>query len=813
MIRLTLRAQSQPEIHLFNKATILIGTELAEVDLPLKHLALQPIHLKIVEQTGFSVILNLTNDPFVTINGHPFGKKLLNSGDIIQIHEIDLLFEILTDPIQNTQQIEDESTSLNQILDRKIQSKDPSSIQNPISDNPSADLSSFLHLSIPFEQEIEAFSQHEWQPADLDHVLKEMETEKDLQTSTTPHTPERKVLQSLKDDYLRDLDDDGSQSFNHETQELSHLYQAWKWIILFIFSVLTIAGIIGTVIYFSVSDKAEAQETKIAQGMADIAMALMHAQLGHFKPPNQNWADIDFLKTNLQSILPHTHSYAADMDVQGQFKCCPYSLRIYTSNDLSHFLLIAQPAPSLLQWLIPKSVIVVDSQTMELRTVKDLRSLNRLLANANPLDGANGKEIETLIKQGHLIRLSSLANESGRLDFCPPKNLAWMKPGCENFIYNAPRYYRLGQPLVQKAIALFTSKGTSQEVANFKQEVESFSKLNGLILYADEGKKAALMTKQGFLTFAPTDNLLFGYIVFHSPTKTQQGHLLKDEDDLKEFSGMHFSPKEHEPLAFHPISEIKKEEFTLQVDETPLTDSNHPIYIQLNHFSRSRQEELKPLEIKLTEMLRQETQKPNPQFQIEFQEAFHAYEMINIKHTRMIKEALQALYHQYEDMPITTFLSLVKDAKLDQMIQSTEGTLGLVDENCQRNFELLLTYIESCKTLPELDNLIHLSSAWLTFDYIKDTKELMKYQNLLRNKVLYQLEKFLLSHQQKIPNQHVKQAEKEYLEHILNQERLIKPDEREFFLEEFERLFKEDEGMNLEKHPDAIAETDLMKKD
>lgn len=101
MIRLTLNAHSDSEIHLFNKSTILIGTDAPHVDLVLPGSDIQPIHLKIVEQKGLYHLINLANDPFVSVNGHPFGKKLLNSGDNIILSQTTLLFETLGTPINN----------------------------------------------------------------------------------------------------------------------------------------------------------------------------------------------------------------------------------------------------------------------------------------------------------------------------------------------------------------------------------------------------------------------------------------------------------------------------------------------------------------------------------------------------------------------------------------------------------------------------------------------------------------------------------------------------------------------------------------
>lgn len=790
MIRLTLNAQSDPEIHLFNKSTILLGTDSTQVDLVLSGAEIQPIHLKIIEHNGFPILINYANDPFVTVNGHPFGKKLLNSGDVIVLHQITILFEKLLSPVETDHSKEEALVSL---LDNKIKKQEDSVAQTIIS-QPSENIF-FPSFSLPFEQEVEVLREEELQKSSIDAYLQEFEAipevpKKALSPIEKKNSIERKQTASLKDDYLRDLDDDnhskGAGPFGH-LGEPSHLYQAWKWILLFIFSLLAVSGAIGSIIYFSVSDKTEAHETKAAQAVADIAMALTHAQLHHLKPHNQNWSDLDFLKSNLQTILQDTSSYATQINAQGQFNCCPYSLRIYTSSDLLYFLLIAQPSPSLLYWLVPRSIIVVDSHLMELRTLKDIRSLNRLLANPDPLEGLNGKEITNLVKQGGLIRLSSLASESGHFDFAPPKNLAWVRPGAENLIYNAPRYYRLGQILVQKAISLSTSKGSSQEVANLKHDVENLNGLNHFILYSDQGKKSALLARQGLQMFAPSDKLLFGYLLFNAQGRIHQVHLLKDEEEWKEPSlAASTREKEGEMIAFQPASEVNvKEDLAKKNSENSVVDHNHPIYIQLQSILTARENELKPLSAALFALVNQELQTPRPQFQMEFQNLSHSYLMADAKHKQALKESVDNLYHQYEDIPIHEFLAFMKELHLEQMIQHEDQSLAIIDENCQQNMETLLTQIENSKSLAELDNFIHISCTWLNFDYIKDPQELMKYQNLLRNQLLEQLERYLLSQKK---HSLVKLEDKEVLQDILSQERLIKPEERDFFLKEFEEL-------------------------
>jgi hypothetical protein len=416
-----------------------------------------------------------------------------------------------------------------------------------------------------------------------------------------------------------------------------------------------------------------------------------------------------------------------------------------------------------------------------------VRSLNRLLANADPLEGVNGKEITNLVKQGGLIRLSSLASESGHSDFAPPKNLAWVRPGAENFIYNAPRYYRLGQSLVQKAMSLSTSKGSSQEVASFKQEVENFNWLNHFILYSDQGKKTALLVRQGLFMFAPSDKLLFGYLLFNAQGRIHQVYLLKDEEEWKESSLTNLTKeKEADIVAFQPSSEMGiKEDLSKKNSENPVVDHNHPIYIHLQSLVATRENELKPLITALFALVNQELQHPRAQFQIEFQNLSHSYLMADAKHKQNLKESLDTLYHQYENIPIHQFLAFINELHLEQLIQQDDQSLTIVDENCQQNMETLLTQIENSKSLTELDNFIHIAGTWLNFDYIKDPQDLMKYQNLLRNQLLEQLEKYLLSQKKHFL---VKLEDKKVLQDILNQERLIKPEERDFFLGEFDEL-------------------------
>lgn len=787
MIRLTLNAKTDPEIHLFNKPVVSLGSDPASVDLVIHGTAIAPIHLQIIEKDSLRIIINVTNDPFISVNGTPFGKKLLNSGDVIIIHETIILFEKIISPDINCREQLSEMT--HSVPSSQLQ-KDL-----PAPSNPPFHLSSF---PLPFEDEISTLMEDEFErkPFDETQLLSQSPPQSTKKTDQKkPHSKKEvasklslKSTNSLKDEYLRHLEEEhpSNPPQNDETsQENTHLYHAWKAILVFIFSLITTVVILGIIVYLNVNDKSEAQEIKAAQAVADIAMALTYAEINELKPQNQNWADADFLKGILQGILPNTASYASQIDAQGHFNHCSYSLRIYTNNDLSHFLLIAQPEHSFLQWFVPKKVIVVDSTLMELRTLNDVQGLNRLLAYSDPLEGLNGAEIVSLVKQGTLIRLNSLTNSGGNFDFTPPKNLAWILPQAENLIYNAPRYWRLGKSLVDEALKLSTSRASSQEVAKLKTSVETFSHLPHLILYSDEGKQSALQSKEGIMMFAPNDNFLYGYIGFNAQGKINQSSIIKDDGANESviaasYKGGEPHPADGEELAFDSTAETATKQF---IASATGIDRNHPVVIKLQALSAAREQELKPLASALAALIHRELVSPEPQFPIEFQHLSHSFLMHDAKQKEILKENIDYLYHKYGDVPIEQFVKVLKELNLEHLIQPEEDTLSLIDENYQQNLANMLLQIEESKSLIELDHLTHSATTWLNFDYL-EPQELISFRNKLRNQLLAKLEKFLLC-----PEQHLtfKTDDRPILEHILYQERLVKPEEREFFIAEYEQ--------------------------
>lgn len=752
MIRLTLTIHTQPsqsEIHLFDKATLLMGNDSSLVDLDLGTASSYPIHFKIVCKDNSTEIINEANDPFATLNQNPFGKAIIHSGDTLNTEGFSLLFEEI-----HTQS----AHSLPQNSDKEV---------SPHSTQQAKPLVS--RFTLPFEGEIVPFSEEEWKTFQTNPLFLDKNLSIELNRKS-----------SLKDDYLKSLDDESSQEINKpvfDNKEPSHLIQAWKWILLFIFSLFALFGAVGTVIYYSMSDKAEAQETKALQGTADIAMALTYAHINQIKPNNHNLSDSEFLKTNLQALLfPTTPSYALSIDSQGQFNSFPYTLRIYTSSDLSHFVLITQPAPSLLNWLFPPSLIAVDSHLMELHAIKDVGTLNRLLDNPDPLEGNNGQELTELIEEGKLITLESLAIDSGTDSFAPPDAISLIYPQAANRLCNAPRYYKMGQHVLSHAIDLCLSKNSCQSLNDLNQKIEHCAHLTPWIIYSDQGEEEALMARRGLNIFSPHEGFLFGYLLFDAHTsRIKSACLLPQECDE---NGTH----DHAEIAMEEIpNEEKKEAEELKTPDDP-PYQNHPIYIHLHEHLSLREKELSPLVQCLTKLIEDNLSAPLPSFESEFEPLAKDLLMMHRKHDELLNKQLDFLYKQYPNTSpeeLTEILNVLNIHLLQKVVFNPQ------ESDLNHEIELLLKTLDQTQSMIDLNTLVEKLDEKLTPDYMEDLSHTLKYQETLRNILLDKLEKFLED-----PHTHLSFTfeEKEALMNILAHEKFIMEDEKEFFKERVDQI-------------------------
>lgn len=697
MIKLTIGTKSEPEIHFYQKKEIILGSDPVFSDLVICQEHIAASHLKLFEQEGLWILLNISSDSLTFLNGHLFERKLLNNGDVIKIHETLILFE-------------------------KIEDK------QPLEEN--------------------------------EHSVDGLPSE----------APSKKGI-SLKDDYLKYLDDENpkpKKNDEKEEAEPSHLLLAWRSILYFIFGLLALAALIGSFAYWNMSDKSENYETKATSGLADIAMAIIEARLQKDIPPHNNWSDMDFLKRHLQSILPATFSYASQIDAQGYFSCCPYTLRIYTSHDLSNFLLIAQPLSTTFYSLMRTPIIVVDSELMELRSLQDIKTLNRLLAHPEPLEGLNRKEITAVVKQGFLIRLGLLAAHSKQPEFSPPKEATEIKKGAENLIYNAPRYYRLGEHLIQKMELLFSSKGNSQEVKELKDKVSLFSSLPHYILYTDQGEKGALLLKKGLSFFVPEHTFSYGYFTADANGRINQPRLLLDETHLE--AAISYETPEK---SFSSYENVEEQE----VEEKRIIDEDHPIYVILKGLLSDRKNQLSKIGEKLQQLIQKEENTPFHDFEQKFKEYSILFLETSQKMDAELKIKIESLFSTYKDISMEDFVSIVHHLNLELITE-------VPSELSKQTVHSLVEQIENAKNIKQLKEAIDLTDETLNFQSIDDSKDFLSSYHLLRNAILDKISFFLLQDKSKT----FTEDEERSIREIFLNERYIHPNEKKYFLKEYDLI-------------------------
>ena len=803
MLKITL-SDTADSPRYFDKTPLVIGSSLSQkADLKLENQTIEAEHIVIHEKRGKFEIVNQANDPFVTLNGVPFGKKILKGKDILQIGPQEIVLEI-EKPLNSL-----DSPEIDLALDQKMQQK---SIE--------ASLSSEKDVSIAFAPiHNDEIAIPELSAEELETLLRQVEEmgQQGEPLPTVPHTPvaaseEKGKKNSLKDYYLSDYDDQLEKKKEQDKGLPKLSLPQWNWnLIGSICAIIALVLVFITgLIYLNVSARNKLEEYKGAGGVADVAMSLMYAQMHHIKPHSQNWSDPEFLKNNLLAVLAPEYAPAFTFDNHGQFANNNYFIRIYTSNDLSQFIVLAQPTPGLMQWLIPKATIIVDSNQMELRKIHDLKALNRLFVNPTTLEGSNASEASSLIKNGETISLPSLALQSQKNGFNPPKALGMIREGAENLIYNAPRYYRFGESFMNNAIMLVENPGDPREVELLQLEMKALSKHANIVLYSPWGMHWAIDAQKALNTFIPSNPFLIAYLKFDAAGVVTSGHLLMDQGPGE----LAMAPKviAHLPSIEKP-KETKGGESHVEI--------THPLYMQLNAIKAkleqpstffekelsplleksNRKEVLEILQKMKTALQKGEKRYANQpellakqqrtaQFLSQLQEIVLKFEQETHARTQEAVHELKNLYQEYSAMPLSRFLEYVKAAELEPFV---EESLHIYEQGQGKDNEIPVAKIEGeirkiphQSTLGELKTQVDGIADLLKLEKIPDPKKLITFQSETRQQVVEKLNDFLLSSNKSLPPAEFKEQNKAVLAHILRTAWVVDPDEFEFYIHEFE---------------------------
>lgn len=633
-------------------------------------------------------------------------------------------------------------------------------------------------------------------------------------TSSTPSKNGSQQKLSLKDYYLSEYDDITEQTPPTPSATPSNLpkilaiIKNWRLYLKILIAFFALAAIGAGLVFLWISDQSDKEEVNASKGVADVAMALTYAQIKHIRPQNQNWSDPEFIKNNLMAVIASHYTSLAEFDAHGQFTNSPYMLRIYTSGDLSQFLVIAQPAPSLLQWLIPKTTIILDSRVMEMRKIKDLKNLNRLLVNTNTLDGTNAIELLHLIQQGRPIPLINLVSKNEHHGFTPPKALGLLRPGAENLIYNAPRYYPLGEELIKKSIDLIEKPASSHEVSMLQQELSSLSKFPNAILYSSGGLQHAIQAQRALATLSPKEKFLIAYLQINPKGVIVNSHMLMDDSPqdvaisevakpgpVRQGPSSPFTnqstdqiPFSNEAKDFGTIN-ANSEDSQQQLAYNMQFDEDNPLFLQLSALNVFRQQALRPISEQMTILLNKQTQSAQPNFTSQYQLLLNKYLEINNEQQAKITRKLEGIYRENTHLPASEFLNLGKVAGLGESLRDYLGVLKhqmTTPEFTQEKMDKRLQRIEKAANWQDLEQIVAETVEVLQLDKVPDEDRIVTYQTATRSRVIQKLNQFLLSPEHPLPPQAFDSEYRYTLINILKMSWINDADTCDFYLSEFD---------------------------
>lgn len=835
MIKLTLTPQTQPVSYIFEKNIVTIGSLAVSGSLPdlvLSQDDVQHIHVKIESIGGKFVAFNVAEDPFTTLNDFPFSRKNLQQGDLLQIGSTLIQFEGLYQethldkaPQQNTFE---ESSNI-ESFDFETAMRDLDEGGHPPDEKPN-EINIIRHLDTQLQladdeledlmlrveglenllcqqntmatSEIEeSHDKNEPPPVEtaaIEHEVPTTESQPLLETDPDEEVPPEIISEprirrkSMKDDFSND-EENPSSSKENATQQSSLFFSiTWKELLISFAAFSLLIAIVLGCLFVGFTGHNEEEEIKAAQAVADIAMALNFAQINHAEPQNQNWSEPEFLKHNLTAVLGSEYTPLANVDSQGQFYDISYILRIYTGADLNHFLIIAQPTPSLLQWLMPKATITVDSSFMVLRKISDLKTLNRLLVNGT-LDTSNSADVTNFVQLGELLPLADLKKYHPHTGFELPKALALIHPGAENLIYNGVRYYPLGESLMKNAIDLYKSDDNEQDLLPLIDEISRFTQFPNIVLYSSEGMQMALRAQKALATFFPHYKFLHAYLQFDSERFPFNSHLLIDDygDGLMaDASAEDIVASEHadsQPDALNIIedptdtsADEKKNDINLENE----IDQNHALYYKLMVLSHAREHSL----MILGEEAYPGTTDASHDKGIPYKNSRQT--IISNLQEKIIR-AISALQQEYATIPFGLFMSYVKAAGLESLVEEnlqnhteTSETMLQFESLFQSQLQKIQQSISLKKLNSNLNNMLQL----LTLENVPDPKTFILYQNIIRAHALNRIDNFLFSPTENLPATDMKEENLTLLSRILKTVWIADEGELDYYLEEFNQL-------------------------
>lgn len=741
-----------PEAHVrcFTTSRIVIGAgsnDLAQIPLPT--LEWEPEHLIFTQDEQGTWAVNQSNDPFVLLDNRPFSKRRLEPGSSYQIalRGLSILCRV---PVLNQNEqtptlpsAQEDEASLDLDLANLLQEVEnfPNLTQNTQTPVPKElpPPPKATHLRIP-KYPIPSI------PTPTSHPLVNLPIAEKAE-NTTP-IPEEVPLPGK----------DRAASL------------AWNLALASGATIFLLVAAFSLTVYGAFTATNNQAEFLAAQDVADVGMALVHARLHPDKQKVYNLADPDFLRGHLTDLLGTEFPINLNMTAQGHLKNSAYLLRLYTNQDISQFVIVAQPESTLWYWLIQPHTIFLDSATMKLHKTQDVRMINRILAQPNLFQGTQLASLAPLLAKSSVIPLRTLSYEMNRREFAPPRELKTLRPGSENHIYNAPRYYRLGDSLFKMLTELKATPSTENTL--FQEHLQALSVFHNMVLYTIGSLHTAQKAAKALQTHFPEEQFLIGHMT-----------LDKENQSL---------------LASHLVAPAPE---TLLSDLRVIADTEkHPLQIKIEELAEARKQAIAPLTEEMLTHIAAHTEAPSEQFYDTMKDLLERCKQIDAPSTQELRKSLAHFYLEYvvkePRVAFTEFANYAEIAGLTHYLPKADAPLreGM---NSSAPLDLIpwTNKIKEATSLHALDRSLLMFDEWLLDQSITDRQQLLKLSQPLKQAAKLRLEQLLMSPKRSILFQ---ERQRPILLHLLDTLLAIPPHEKEIYLKEFARHLEYEQNPSLE---------------
>ena len=362
------------------------------------------------------------------------------------------------------------------------------------------------------------------------------------------------------------------------------------------------------------TNKHQQTELNAARALADTTMSLLYKKL---LTPSDTTPTItpDSLQESYNQIIPlHYRTINSKKLLSPE----NYTIQLYNDSKLQNFLLIAQPKNNLANTLVPQSTFIISNQNLTVRVTNTPQSWQSLLSENSDFEKISQTKIQTLLLDTVLVNLSSLEPLKKNLGFTPPSQIEIINPEATNYIYNAPRYYSFGTPLLNKSEELFKQKKflTPVEKAELIYQLKTISDrydtYDTLILYSDEGMTQALENYYTMTTTLPNSHYLFGTIFFNNTSGWIDHSSLLNKKELILFAQQNTLPSPHK------IESKEKIELTSnleQLSNSPYTTSNQKdIQEKISNLIKKKQNDLSEVLNEINLLIQTNNKNPIPNF-------------------------------------------------------------------------------------------------------------------------------------------------------------------------------------------------------